>query len=419
MSVPTRTVFRGSGGDLVGKVEMPAEPPKAWALFAHCFTCGKDNVAAGRISRALARQGIAVMRFDFTGLGESEGEFVDTGFSSNIEDLLRAADHLRSQFSAPAVLIGHSLGGAAVLAAAPQIPEVRAVATIGAPADPSHVAGLLRDALPLVEAGEATVSIGGRPFRVRRQFLDDIAMQRQSERISTLDAALLVMHSPTDEVVSVKNARAIFDTARHPKSFIALDAADHLLSDRADAEYAANVLAAWSGRYVGALPATVERATSANGRTDIDNADGVVRVAEAGPGRLTQQIRARRHRLSADEPHPVGDDVGPTPYDLLLAALGACTSMTVRMYADRKQWPLERVVVDSRHFRIHAKDCAECETATGMIDRIERDITLTGSLDADQRAKLLDIADRCPVHRTLRSEVSIHTAEVRADRDEG
>jgi uncharacterized OsmC-like protein/pimeloyl-ACP methyl ester carboxylesterase len=412
MSTANRVVFRGSSGDLAGKLEMPSDAPKAWALFAHCFTCGKDNIAAGRISRALAGQGFAVLRFDFTGLGESEGDFAETGFSSNVEDLVCAADHLRDQFDAPAVLIGHSLGGAAVLAAAARIPEVRAVATIGAPADPSHVAGLLGDALPEVEAGEAAVSIGGRRFRVRRQFLDDIAMQPQCERISTLDAALLVMHSPIDEVVSVNNARTIFDTARHPKSFVTLDGVDHLLSDRADAEYTAGVLAAWSSRYVPA-------ATPIAGRTTDDPAEGAVRVAESGPGRLTQQISARRHRMTADEPHPVGDDSGPTPYDFLLAALGACTSMTVRMYADRKQWPLERIVVDSRHTRIHAKDCADCDTATGMVDRIERDITLIGPLDVDQRARLLDIADRCPVHRTLRSEVSIQTTEVRADPDRG
>ena len=412
MSTSTKMVFRGSSGELAGKLEMPSGAPKGWALFAHCFTCGKDNVAAGRISRALASQGIAVLRFDFTGLGESEGDFAATGFSSNVEDLVCAADHLRDRFSAPAVLIGHSLGGAAILAAARHIPEVRAVVTIGAPADPSHVTRLLGDALSAVEAGEATVSIGGRPFRVRRQFLDDIAMQPQCERISTLDAALLVLHSPTDEVVSVNNARTIFDTARHPKSFIALDGADHLLSDRTDAEFAASVLAAWSSKYVAAP-------TTAAGLNADDSAEGAVRVAETGPGRLTQQISARRHRLTADEPRPVGDDAGPTPYDLLLAALGACTSMTVRMYANRKQWPLERIVVDSRHSRIHAEDCAECETATGMVDRIERDITLIGPLDGDQRAKLLDIADRCPVHRTLRSEVSIHTAAARADRDRG
>ncbi|MGB3351894.1 MAG: bifunctional alpha/beta hydrolase/OsmC family protein [Mycobacterium sp.] len=414
MSTQTKTTFRGSNGDLAGKLELPTGTPRAFALFAHCFTCGKDNVAAGRISRALAKQGIAVLRFDFTGLGESEGDFASTSFSSNVEDLVRAADHLRSQYSAPAVLIGHSLGGAAVLAAARQIPEVRAVATIGAPADPSHVTGVLGDALSAVQAGEATVSIGGRPFRVRRHFLDDIATQPQRERISTLDAALLVLHSPVDQVVSVDNARTIFDTARHPKSFISLDGADHLLSNRADAEFAADVLAAWSGRYAD-TPTDISDATD----TDTDTADGLVRVAESGTGRLSQQISAGSHRLSADEPHPVGDDTGPNPYDLLLAALGACTSMTVRMYADRKQIPLERVVVDSRHFRIHADDCAECETATGMVDRIERDITLIGPLDADQRAALLGIADRCPVHRTLRSEVVIHTVETRTDDDRG
>lgn len=412
MSTSTKMVFRGSSGELAGKLEMPIGAPKAWALFAHCFTCGKDNVAAGRISRALARQGIAVLRFDFTGLGESEGDFAATSFSSNVEDLVCAAEHLRDRFSAPAVLIGHSLGGAAALAAAPQIPDVRGVVTIGAPADPFHVIGLLGDMTPVVEEGEATVSLGGRLFQVRRQFLDDIAMQPQCERISALDAALLVMHSPSDEVVSVNNARIIFDTARHPKSFIALDGADHLLGNRADADYAANVLAAWSSKYVTAYTTTADLNAD-------DAAEDAVRVAESGPGRLTQQISARRHRLTADEPHPVGDDAGPTPYDLLLAALGACTSMTVRMYADRKQWPLEGIVVDSHHSRIHAEDCAECETATGMIDRIERDITLIGPLDADQRAKLLAIADRCPVHRTLRSEVSIHTAEARADEDKG
>lgn len=410
MSTQTKTIFPGSDGDLAGKLELPTGNPRAFALFAHCFTCGKDNVAAGRISRALAKQGIAVLRFDFTGLGESEGDFASTSFSSNIEDMVNAADHLRSQYSAPSILIGHSLGGAAVLAAARLIPEVRAVATIGAPADPSHVTGLLGDVLPAVQAGEATVSIGGRPFRVRRQFLDDIATQPQHERISALDAALLVLHSPVDEVVSVNNARTIFDTARHPKSFISLDGADHLLSNRADAEYAANVLAAWSSRYADA---------PANMADTADTADGVVRVAESGTGKLAQHISAGSHRLSADEPHPVGDDTGLNPYDLLLAALGACTSMTVRMYADRKQIPLERVVVESRHCRIHADDCAECETTTGMVDRIERDITLIGPLDAEQRAALLAIADRCPVHRTLRSEVVIHTVETRTDEDRG
>ena len=411
MSTPTRIVFSGSSGDLTGKLEMPSGAPKAWALFAHCFTCGKDNIAASRISRALASQGIAVLRFDFTGLGESDGEFASTGFSSNIEDLVCAADYLRERFSAPALLIGHSLGGAAVVAARPLIPEVRAVVTIGAPADPAHVTKLLNDALPAIEAGAATVSIGGRQFQLRRSFLDDIAEQPQRERISTLRAALLVMHAPTDDVVSVTNAREIFDTARHPKSFITLDGADHLLSSRADAEYAASVLAAWSSKYVTA-------ASMGTGVMDSEGlADGVVRVAESGTGRLGEEISVRRHRLTADEPHPVGDDTGPTPYELLLAALGACTSMTVRMYADRKQWPLERIVVNSRHFRIHAKDCADCETATGMMDRIDRDITLIGPLDDDQRAKLLDIADRCPVHRTLRSEVSILTVETKADQD--
>lgn len=401
-----RLEFPGSQGTpLAARLDLPESEPHTYALFAHCFTCGKDVVAAARIARALTASGIAVLRFDFTGLGQSGGDFANTDFSSNTEDLVRAADHLRDRFTAPSILIGHSLGGAAVLAAAHLVPEVKAVATIGAPADPLHVAGLLGESRTEIEnSGEARVTLSGRTFRVRRSLLTDLAAQPQAERIATLGTALLVLHSPTDECVGVDNARKIFDTARHPKSFVALDGADHLLSDPDDAAYVAAVLAPWAARYVSRA-----RAEPAEPGT----AEGTVVVSDVQPDSLAQHITAGRHHLTADEPIPVGEDTGPTPYDLLLASLGACTSMTVRMYARRKQWPLAGVSVSLRHSRIHAADCAGCETHVGKIDRIERVIRLDGDLDEDQRRRLFEIADRCPVHRTLRSEILIDTVEER------
>jgi putative redox protein len=220
-------------------------------MFAHCFTCGKDGFAAARISRALNEHGIAVLRFDFTGLGESGGDFSNTTFSSNVDDLVRAADHLRENFAAPSILIGHSLGGAAVLAATSRIPETGAVVTIAAPADPGHVLLSFGGSRAEIEQrGEADVTLGGRTFRIRRQFLDDIAEQPQFERIRRLGVPLLVFHSPTDKTVDVENARLIFEAAHHPKSFISLDGADHLLTNRSDAHYVATMLAAWAGRYI-------------------------------------------------------------------------------------------------------------------------------------------------------------------------
>lgn len=397
-----KLTFAGSHGTtLAARLELPAGKPKAYALFAHCFTCGKDAHAATRISRALAEEGIAVLRFDFTGLGSSEGDFGATDFSSNTDDLVCAADHLREHYAAPSILIGHSLGGAAVLATVHRIPEVTAVATVGAPADPSHVAHLLGDARETIEAtGKADVTLAGRTFCIEKKFLDDIAAQPQRERINKLGAALLVLHSPTDELVSVDNAREIFDAARHPRSFVALDGADHLLTKRADAEYVAKVLAAWAGRY----------AFEAEGEANMDApAEGLVEVSETRAGRFTQQIVAGHHVLTADEPRPIGDDTGPSPYDMLLAALGACTTMTVRMYAERKGWALDQATVTLRHAHIHAEDCADCETKEGKIDRIERQLYFEGDLDDDQQQRLLEIADKCPIHNTLRSETVIAT----------
>ena len=398
-----RVEFPGSQGNpLAGLLDLPDAEPRAFALFAHCFTCSKDVKAASRIAQALTDFGIAVMRFDFTGLGGSDGDFANTNFTSNIADLVNAANYLRTGHAAPTILIGHSLGGAAVIAAAEHIAETRAVATIGAPAGTEHLLHLLAESRDEIEqVGEAEVCLASRPFRIRKQFLDDIADQPQSVRIRGLDAALLVMHSPTDETVGIDNARIIFDAATHPKSFVSLDGADHLLTRPADARFAASVLAAWASRYL---------AEDAGPDPDASEAvEGLVVVSENGRGPYGQRITAGRHVLSADEPRPVGHDTGPSPYDLLLAGLGACTSMTLRMYAARKKWGLESVTVSLSHSRIHARDCVDCETQTGQLDHVDRTIVLTGELDDAQRARLLEIADRCPVHRTLHSEVDVRT----------
>ncbi|MEP6855596.1 MAG: bifunctional alpha/beta hydrolase/OsmC family protein [Pedococcus sp.] len=403
-----KVTFSGSSGTpLAGRLDMPDAQPQAFALFAHCFTCSKDVLAASRIAQALTGFGIAVLRFDFTGLGGSGGDFANTDFTSNVGDLVSAADYLREHHQAPTILIGHSLGGAAVLAAAERIPETRAVATIGAPAGTEHLLHLLGASRAEIEQeGEAEVCLASRPFRIRKEFLDDVTSQPQAERIRRLGVPLLVMHSPNDDTVGVENAREIFDAARHPKSFVSLDGADHLLTRPSDARFAASVLAAWASRY---LDGDETSPSSSATVAAVPAEEGVVVVSENGRGPYGQRVTAGRHVLSADEPAPVGHDTGPSPYDLLLAGLGACTSMTLRMYAARKQWPLESVSVTLRHSRIHAKDCSDCETESGRLDRIERVITLTGALDAEQRRRLLEIADRCPVHRTLHSEVEVRT----------
>ena len=395
--------FPGSlGTALAARLDLPPVKPAAFALFAHCFTCSKDTLAAARICAALAARGIAVLRFDFTGLGGSEGDFANTDFSSNLADLVAAAAWLREHHEAPRLLIGHSLGGAAVLAAARDIPEAVAVATIAAPFEPAHVSRLFAPELPEIEAaGEAMVELAGRKFRIKKQFLDDIGNRNNREAIASLGKALLIFHSPRDTTVSIDNAAQIYAAARHPKSFVSLDDADHLLTRKEDAAYVAAVLAAWASRYIDrAAPQAAAPAA----------APGVVTVSETREGPFTQAITVGRHSLRADEPASVGGgDSGPSPYDFLLAGLGACTSMTLRMYADQKRWPLERITVHLKHEKIHVQDCSECETREGRIDRIERELEITGDLDETRRARLLEIANKCPVHRTLHSEVIIPT----------
>jgi putative redox protein len=399
-----RFQFTGEGGHrLAAALDLPERAPVAYALFAHCFTCGKDVLAAKRISAALAAHGIAVLRFDFTGLGSSEGDFANSTFSSNVADLVHAASHLRESRKAPAILIGHSLGGAAILAAASQIPDARAVVTIAAPSDPSHVTGLFKERIADIrEHGDVEVSLAGRPFHIKREFLDDIAEHSLMAHVANLHKALLVMHSPTDDTVGIDNATRIFLAAKHPKSFVSLDDADHLLSQRRDSDYVAGVIAAWAQRYV--EPVAPEQA-AASGETPRQ-----VVVRETRDSKFQQLISVGPHRMLADEPVAAGgEDSGPGPYDFLLASLGACTSMTMRLYADRKALPLERVTVMLKHGKIYAKDCEECETRDGMLDQIDRVIAIEGALDAEQRKRLMEIADKCPVHRTLTSEIRIVT----------
>jgi putative redox protein len=389
-----RVTFRNQHGhELSARLEMPViERPRAFALFAHCFTCNKNLTAVINISRALTQEGIAVLRFDFTGLGDSEGEFSETNFSSNIQDLIDAASYLASDYQAPEILIGHSLGGTATLHAANQIPSTQAVVTIGSPADPPHVKKLIGGKIEDIEdEGIAEVRIGGRPFHITSQFLEDLEKKDWKKNLSSLKSALLVMHSPQDEIVEIKNAADIFTAARHPKSFITLDGADHLLSEKMHSIYAGKVIASWAERYLSAPEESV-----LNTEKHV-----VVRTGASG---YTTEIRSGKHALVGDEPTSVGgNDLGPTPYGYLLASLGSCTSMTLRMYADHKKWDLQEVRVHLSHQKIHQEDSQDTDKKSSKIDLIEKEIELYGSLSDEQKSRLLEIADRCPVHRTLKS----------------
>ncbi|WP_299657251.1 bifunctional alpha/beta hydrolase/OsmC family protein [uncultured Tateyamaria sp.] len=391
--MPTeRITFPGHAGTLDARLDMPEGPHLATAVFAHCFTCGKDIPAARRVAARLTTMGIAVLRFDFTGLGHSEGEFANTSFTSNVQDLVKAVEYLEDRDLSPSLMIGHSLGGAAVLKATAQLDQIKAVATIGAPFDPEHVTHNFSDALPeIIEKGEAEVNLGGRPFRIGKGFVEDVTDEALQPAIARLNAALLVLHAPRDTIVSVDNASEIFLAAKHPKSFVTLDDADHLVTKGEHAEYAADIIATWAKKYLHLKPPA----------PPIGAPEGIVRSSEADPNGFLQDItHGTRHHILADEPRAYGGtNQGLSPYGLLSAGLAACTSMTIRMYARRKEWMLDHVHVDVSHNKVHAQDAG---TQSGdKIDEWKRRITLTGHLDDDQRQRLLEIADKCPVHRTL------------------
>lgn len=387
----------GDGHRLAAMLDLPSiRCPRAYALFAHCFTCNKDLRAIRNISTALTGLGLGVFRFDFPGLGQSDGCFSETTFSTNVDDLYRAALFLEEIAEAPQILIGHSLGGAAVIQASTLIKQVRAVATIGAPADPAHVIHLLGSQKTQIETeGQATVSIAKREFLIKKAFIDDLEAVSMEEATHRIRKALLIFHSPADDIVEIDNAARIYERAAHPKSFISLDQADHMLTREEDSQYVGHTIGAWAERYL--APETKPE----------ESGEVIARIGKKG---LRTNILSNGQPLIADEPIDIGGtNLGPTPYDYLTAGLGACTAMTLRLYADRKKWPLDAVQVRLKHDKLHAKDCESCETETGRVDVIERTLVLEGDLDESQRARLAEIADRCPVHRTLESEVKMVT----------
>ena len=403
MSVQKVVFKNASGQDLSGRLELPADRyPHSFALFAHCFTCNKNLQAVRNIGKALTDKGFGVLRFDFTGLGESEGDFAETNFSGNVEDLIAAAKFLEEEYKAPQLLVGHSLGGAAVIFAAAELPSVEALATIGAPSHPTHVKHLFQSSLDEIEAsGKAEVRLAGRPFTIKKQFVEDLERQSLGEVAKSLRKPLLILHSPQDDTVGIKNAEEIYVAAHHPKSFVSLDGADHLLNDKKDSLYAGQVIGSWAQRYL----------SIDSGKSDsLKTKEQVVGSLDAEDG-FTTSMKVGSHFLTADEPeHFGGNDFGPSPYELLTAGLTACTVMTLQMYAKRKGWPLENVEVHTSYGRDHAQDCADCEKESAKIDTFKKRIILRGPLSEEQKSRLLEIADRCPVHKTLLSPTQVLSA---------
>ncbi len=396
-----KVIFQNkSGQNLVGRLELPADQyPHNYVVFAHCFTCNKNLLAVKNISKALISNGFAVLRFDFTGLGESEGDFADTNFSGNVEDLVAAADYLKDNYKAPTMFIGHSLGGAAVIFAGAEVPSIKAIATIGAPSNPVHVKHLFKSNLEEIQhQGEATVNLGGRDFKIKQQFVEDLEQKSLPETAKALRKPLLIMHSPQDDTVEIKNAEEIYVAAHHPKSFVSLDGADHLLSNKQDSLYAGQVISGWAKRYL---------EISGETKGVLSTKHQVVASLDAEDG-FTTAMKVGNHYLTADEPEDFGgNDFGPSPYELVSAGLSACTAMTIQMYAKRKSWPLENVEVHASYDKVHATDCENCETSDAKIDTFFREIKLVGNLDEKQKNRIMQIADKCPVHKTLHSSVQV------------
>ena len=402
----TKFEFKNRDGVvLAGALEQPTAPRRGVAVFAHCFTCHKNVHAASRVSKGLRDQGFAVLRFDFTGLGQSEGDFANTNFSTNLDDLRSAINVLKGDGLTVDLLVGHSLGGAAVLAVAGEFEDVKLVATIGAPSDPAHVLHLFDDgAISKIKVdGQAEVALGGRPFTVRKEFIEDVNEVSLIDKLASNRKPVLICHSPTDSIVSVDHARKIYEAAKHPKNFVSLDGAGHLLRNAEDATFVATVISTWATRYLGTGQSTIAEGAPAKNMAP----ESGVLVAERDGG-LTQDIYAGAHHMIADEPAAVGGaNLGGTPYDLLLAALGTCTSMTLRMYAQRKGLEVDEIKVELQHSRIPSDDCEPCEDQKGLVDRIDRIITVKGNLTQEQRDRMLQIADMCPVHRTLMNQKEI------------
>lgn len=400
MNLQKITFQNKEGETLVGRLEMPADRhPHNYAIFAHCFTCNKNLLAVKNISRALTASGFAVLRFDFTGLGESEGDFEDTNFSGNVSDLVAAARFLEQYYEAPTLLVGHSLGGAAVIFAAAKIASICAVATIGAPSNPIHVKHLFKSTIPEIEAsGKAVVNLSGRDFTIKKQFLDDLDTNSLMTIVKELRKPILILHSPQDDTVGIKNAEEIYVAAHHPKSFVSLDGADHLLTRKEDSQYVGALIAGWSKRYV-SLTKNKVLTTKHQVVASLDASDG-----------FTTAMKVGNHFMTADEPVAFGgNDYGPSPYELVSAGLSACTVMTLQMYAKRKNWALENVQVHTSYDKSHAKDCEACETDSAKLDTFYREIKISGALDEKQKLRLLQIADKCPVHKTLHSNVQVIT----------
>ncbi|WP_340202573.1 alpha/beta fold hydrolase [Ascidiimonas sp. W6] len=400
MSTEKVTFQNKTGYNLSGKLELPIDQhPHNFAIFAHCFTCNKNLGAVRNISRALTDNGFGVLRFDFTGLGESEGDFTDTNFSGNVEDLLAAAAFLDKNYKSPSLMVGHSLGGAAAIFAAAEIESIEAIATVGAPSNPKHVSHLFKSSLEKIkEEGKAVVNLAGRDFTIKKQFVDDLETKSLPEVVKEMRKSLLVMHSPQDNTVGIANAKEIYDAAFHPKSFVSLDGADHLLMKKEDSVYVGEVIASWAKRYI--------KIPEENG---IKSNHQVVASLDTENG-FTTQMKLGNHTFTSDEPESIGgNNFGPTPYELVSGGLAACTAMTLKMYASFKKWDLKNVEVHTSYNKKHAHDCENCESSTAKIDTFTREIKITGDLDEQQRQKLLEIANKCPVHRTLHSEINIET----------
>lgn len=401
--MPSQTVefSNADGAPLSGVLETPDGGASAWAIFAHCFTCSKKSLAASRVARGLAERGIGVLRFDFTGLGESGGDFSTSGFSSDVADLVAAAEWMASTGRTASLMIGHSLGGAATVVAAKALNDVKAVVTIGAPSDAGHIVEQFKESVPEIESdGRAQVNLGGRPFTLSRTFLEEVRKTTVIDAVKDLRKPFLILHAPGDDVVGIDNATDLFVAAKHPKSFVSLDSADHLLTGKNDAAFVIDVISGWSGQYTGTMGQAQETEPQSN----------KVIVRETGAnGPYQNEVLIGGRKFFADEPASYGGaDTGPDPYAWVIAGLGACTSITMRMYANRKKWPVERVTIRLEHDKRHADDCVDCGPGD-RIDVFTRYIEIEGDLDEEQRARMLEIADRCPVHRTLENGAKVET----------